>query len=88
MMTADFLYEIRPPDYDELDYPEGTPYSPSGGPSMWKRDPANRDRKPLEKNPNVTVEHGVNTTRVVPKGQFVTAKQVALRFLRSLEEDE
>lgn len=77
------LYEIRPPDTDELYIPSGVPYSPSGGNGYYKRDLANRDRKPSEKQDTSREPSDVgNSSRVVPNGQFVrSATRVAYRFL-------
>ena len=80
------LYEIRPPDTDELYVPSGTNYSPSGGNGYWKRDPANKERRPTEKQDTSREPSDVgNSSRVVPKGQYVKASviRVAYRFLSS-----
>ena len=80
------LYEIRPPDTDELYVPSGTNYSPSGGNGYWKRDPANKERRPTEKQDTSREPSDVgNSSRVVPKGQYVKASviRVAYRFLMS-----
>lgn len=78
------LYEIRPPDTDELYVPSGVPYSPSGGNGYWKRDLPNRDRKPSEKQDTSREPSDAgNSSRVVPQGQYVKASlRVAYRFLR------
>ena len=77
------LYEIRPPDTDELYVPSGVPYSPSGGNGYWKRDLPNRDRKPSEKQDTSREPSDAgNSSRVVPQGQYVKASiRVAYRFL-------
>lgn len=79
------LYEIRPPDTDELYVPSGVPYSPSGGNGYWKRDLPNRNRKPSEKQDTSREPSDAgNSSRVVPQGQYVKASlRVAYRFLNS-----
>lgn len=77
------LYEIRPPDTDELYKPSGVPYSPSGGNGYWKRDLPNRERRPSEKQDTSREPSDAgNSSRVVPQGQYVRASlRVAYRFL-------
>ena len=77
------LYEIRPPDTDELYTPSGVPYSPSGGNGYWKRDLPNRERRPSEKQDTSREPSDAgNSSRVVPQGQYVKATiRVAYRFL-------
>jgi vacuolar-type H+-ATPase subunit I/STV1 len=73
-LNADFLYEKRPPEEDEIYYPSGTNYSPSGGNGYYKFDPSNKERKPSEvQNTDGEQPDVGNTSRVVPNGQFVKA---------------
>ena len=83
--VADMFYEKRPPDEDEIYYPSGTNYSPSGGNGYYKFDPSNKERKPSEvQNTDGEQPDVGNTSRVVPNGQFVKASviRVAQRFLQ------
>lgn len=73
-LNADMFYEKRPPDEDEIYYPSGTNYSPSGGNGYYKFDPSNKERKPSEvQNTDGEQPDVGNTSRVVPNGQFVKA---------------
>lgn len=79
------VYEIRPPDEEEIYYPSGTNYSPSGGNGYYKFDPSNKERKPSEvQNTDGEQPDVGNTSRVVPNGQFVKASpvRVAQRYLQ------
>ena len=83
--VADMFYEIRPPDEDEIYYPSGTNYSPSGGNGYYKFDPSNKERKPSEvQNTDGEQPDVGNTSRVVPNGQFVKASptRVAYQYLQ------
>lgn len=72
--VADMFYEKRPPDEDEIYYPSGTNYSPSGGNGYYKFDPSNKERRPSEvQNTDGEQPDVGNTSRVVPNGQFVKA---------------